>query len=37
MLLSALQAAGVGIWDAKIRDGARAEGHLRFPRDEGEV
>jgi NADPH:quinone reductase-like Zn-dependent oxidoreductase len=31
-VLIALRAAGVGIWDAKIRDGTWAEGRPRFPR-----
>ena len=30
-ILIALHAAGVGIWDAKIRDGTWAEGDERFP------
>jgi NADPH2:quinone reductase len=30
-LLIALHAAGIGIWDAKIRDGTWAEGDERFP------
>jgi NADPH:quinone reductase-like Zn-dependent oxidoreductase len=30
-VLIAIQAAGVGIWDAKIRDGTWAEGKVRFP------
>ena len=30
-VLIALDAAGVGIWDAKIRDGSWAEGDVKFP------
>lgn len=30
-VLIALDAAGVGIWDAKIRDGSWAEGNVEFP------
>jgi NADPH2:quinone reductase len=30
-VLIAVQAAGVGSWDAKIRDGSWAEGDIRFP------
>jgi NADPH:quinone reductase-like Zn-dependent oxidoreductase len=31
-VIIAVEAAGVGIWDAKIRDGSWAEGKPRFPR-----
>jgi len=30
-VLIAVHAAGVGVWDAKIRDGSWAEGEVRFP------